>query len=84
MRRSRRDDSPLVDDGDAITQRRGFIQLVRGQQHRVAIELHAANLRVQFMARLRIEARRRFIENDHLGAMHKRQGQGQPLPLPAR
>ena len=78
------DDAAAIDDRDAIAERLGFLDVVRRQQHRVAVLLHSGDLAVQLAAGLRIEAGRRLVEEDELGLVDERERQGEPLALAAR
>ena len=79
-----RDDPALVDDREAIAEQLGFLDVVRRQQHRVAVALHPPDLAVQLAPRLRVEAGRGFVEEDQLGIVDEREREREPLTLPAR
>ena len=66
-RRAGRDDAAAIDDRDAVAELLGFVQVVRRQQHRVAVLLHLQDVAVQLAAGLRVEAGRRLVEEDELG-----------------
>ena len=68
----------------AVAEQFRLFQIMRGQQDRVALRLHAQDLGVEFATGLRVEARRRLIEKDELGPVHKGERQRQTLALAAR
>ncbi len=83
-RRAGGDDAAAIDDRDAVAERFGLVEIVRRQQHRVAVVLHPRDLAVQLAARLRIETGGRLVEEDELGLVDEGQRQREPLPLAAR
>src|SRR5690606_22973260 len=58
VRRARGNDAALVDDGDAVAERLCLVEQVSGQEDRMAVVLHAADLPVQNALRLGIETGR--------------------------
>ena len=57
---------------------------MRREQYGPAFRFHVQNAPVQVAARSRVQARRGFVQQHHLGPVHERQRQGQPPPLPSR
>ena len=53
-------------------------------EHRAPLGGEAAQQRAQIDARLRVEARRRLVQQQHVRVVHERAGQAEPLLLPAR
>ncbi len=53
---------------DAVGQRFGFFQVMRGEQHRAAFGDELANRRPQLLAYFDIHANGRFVEKQQLGA----------------
>ena len=84
LRRAGGDDLAVIDDRDAIAELFGFFDVVRRQQHGVAVLLHPRDFAVQLAPGLRVEARRRLVEEDELGSVHECQREREPLPLAAR
>ena len=78
------DHSAVVDDRHAVAQPLGFVHVVRRQQHGAAGGANLANDLPQLPPRLRIEPRRRLVEEQQLRIADQRAGHGQPLLLPAR
>ena len=58
--------------------------VVRREQHGVAVLFHLRDLGVQLAPRLRIQPGRRLVEEHELGLVDERQRQREPLPLTAR
>ena len=83
-RRAGGDDAAAIDDRDPIAELLGLVDVVRGQQHRVAVAFHLRDFGVQFAARLRIEPGRRLVQKDELRVVDERQRDGEPLSLPSR
>ena len=73
----------MVHDGDAVAQPLGLFHIVGGQEHRVAARAELADDVPQLAAGLGIEAGRRLIEEQQLGAADQRARDGEPLFLPA-
>jgi hypothetical protein len=74
----------VVDDGDAIAQALGFVHVVRREEDRPSAALQVAEDVPHLAARLRIEARRRFVEKKQLRIAYQGRGNGQTLLLSAR
>jgi len=73
-----------MDDRDAVTQGRGFLEVVCRQQHGVPVTLHLKNGVVQIPSGGWVEARGRLVERDELGVVDEGEREGQALALPAR
>ena len=74
---------PRVDDRDPVAEQLRFVEMMRGQQDRVAVLLHPQDVVVQLAPGLRIEPGRRLVEQHDLGLVHEREGQREPLTLAA-
>src|SRR4051812_35074636 len=59
-------DPPLLDDRDAVAQRLRLVEVVRREQDRLAEVLQRAHGPPGVAPRLRVEARRRLVEEDEL------------------
>lgn len=73
-------DASTVEDGDTIAQGFGFIHVVGGEYQRAATLMQPAQDAPHVVPRLRVEARRRFVENDQFRIVNERAGQRQPPP----
>ena len=73
-----------MDDGDPVADLLRLGEIVGGEQDRVSLLLHAGDLAAQVAAGLRIEARRRLIEEHQLRCVDEGQRQREPLALTAR
>ena len=69
---------------DAVAHALHPLEQMRGQQHRHALGLEAADDAEQLGGGLRIEARRRLVEDRDLRALHQDFGKPEPLPHAAR
>jgi nucleotide-binding universal stress UspA family protein len=72
--RAEGDDLALVDDGDAIAESFGLFDVVRGQQDGALGVAELLDDCVDFNADLRVEASRRFVEENHLGFVDHGEG----------
>ena len=77
------DDLAPVDDRHAVAQRRGLLHVVGGQEDGSAARAKAVQHAPELSARLRVEAGRRLVEEEHIGTADERAGDGEPLLLPA-
>ncbi len=84
LRRVEGDDRAAVHDRDAIAQRLGLVEVVRGQDHGPAGGGDAADHVPEVSPRLRVEAGRRLVEEHDLRVVHERERDREPLLLPAR
>src|SRR5438105_13483627 len=82
-RRVERDDLPGVHDRDAVAQDLGLVEVVRGEENGRAPLPDVANELPQIAARLRVEAGRRLVQEEHLWLVHHRDGDRKTLTLPA-
>ena len=73
-----------VDDGDALAQLLGFLEVMRGQNHRHARGVHFLDQLPQLAAQFDVDAGCRLIEHQHWRLMHQRLGDQQPPPHAAR
>src|SRR3954452_17417511 len=82
-RRSLGDDPSLLDDRDAVAQRLGLVEVVRGQHDRLAEVLERADDLPRRAPRRRVEAGGRLVEEDQLGVADEREREVQPAQLAA-
>ncbi len=82
-RRAQAQNLAPIHDADSIAQDLGFLHVVRRQQNRPAFALELAHQFPQSLPSLRIQARRRFIEEDEFRVVDERQAQGETLALAA-
>ncbi len=75
---------PFIDNRHAVAEPFGLFDVVRGQQNRALVALQVLDQLVNLQAHLRVEARRRLVQKQHLRIVHQRQRQRHPLLLPAR
>ena len=71
----------MDDDRDAIAELLGLLEIVRRQQDRVAVLLHAKDLEMQLTPRLWIKTSGGLVEQNEFGPIDERQGEGEALPL---
>src|SRR6267143_4479192 len=81
--RAERDDLAVIHDRDAVAQPLGFLHVVRREQHGAASGAKPADDLPQLPARVRVETRRRLVEEQQLGLAHQRARHRQPLLLSA-
>lgn len=75
---------PAVDeDGDAVAQRLGLVEVVGRVDDRAALALEGAQHLPQIAAGLRVEGGRRLVQEDQLRAVDEGGGDGQALALAA-
>ena len=76
---------PLIDDADAVGQRVGLLEVLRGEEHRHALVVREPrNLLPECRAALRIEAGGRLVEEQDARLVHERQREIEPALHPAR
>ncbi len=74
----------MIDDGHAVAEAFGLVHVVGGQQDGAALLPERPDDVPQLTARLRVEARRRLVEEQHLGIADERARDGEALLLSAR
>src|SRR3954447_16542210 len=82
-RRALRDEAPLLDDRDAVAECLRLVEVVRGQEDRLAEVLQRAHDVPRRAPRRRVEAGRRLVEEDQLGVADQREREGQAPQLAA-
>ena len=82
-RRPDGEDAPVLDDRHAVAQRLGLVEVVRGEQDRLAELLQRADRLPRGAPRRRVEAGGRLVEEDQLGVADEREREVQP-PQPGR
>ena len=78
--RAHQHDVTGLEQGDAIADALNLIKHMGRQQHCDAFSLELSDQAQKLLGRLRIEARRRLVQDRDLGALHDDLGQAQPLP----
>ena len=78
IRRSFFNDAAAVDDDDAVAEVRGFVHVMRCQQHCHALVAQAPQLLPHHVARLRVEACRRLIQHQDAWLVQQPACDGQP------
>ena len=81
--RAQRDDLALVDDRDAVAEPLGLVHVVGRQHDGAAAVPQVADDFPELAAGLRVEPRRRLVEEEHLGIADQGDRDGQPLLLAA-
>ncbi len=77
-------DLALIDDRDALAQLIGFFHVLGREEDRHLLFLvQAAQVLPHRVPRLRIEARRRFVEEEDARVMHEARAEVEPPPHPA-
>jgi hypothetical protein len=76
------DDAALLEHRDARAQRLGLLEVVRRQQHGMALLVEAGDELPERLAQLDVDARGGLVEDDHGRAVHQRLGD-QDAPLHA-
>src|SRR5436190_7723718 len=80
-----REDAPGLDEGDLVAELLGLTHVVRGQNDgRPLLPPEGGDLGTQADRDVRVEAQRRFVEEQHLRVIEQRLGHGQPLLDPGR
>ena len=69
----------MVDDGQAVAERVGFIHVMGGEHDGFAGAVVVADDLPEQQARLRIEAGGGLVEEQHFGIVHHGAGDGEPL-----
>src|SRR5690348_11568091 len=82
-RRTLRDDAAVIEYHDLIAQQLGFFHVVGREDDGLALRLDRLHQLPEVAPRLRIEAGRRLIEEQHIGIVDERDGEQQALLLPA-
>jgi hypothetical protein len=77
------DHRAVVDDHDVVRQPVGLLHVLRGQQHRGTAPHQVVDGLPHLRPAAGVEARRRLVEEQHLGPCHERRRQVQPAPHPA-
>src|SRR5580765_6309764 len=77
-----RDQAPEIDDRHAIAQSFRFVHVVRRQQDRAAARAIVDEQFPELAARLRIQPRGGFVEEQQIGVAHERAGNREALFLP--
>src|SRR5512134_2649230 len=80
-RRSQRDPLSVVDDGHPVAEPVRFFHVVGRQKNRTPQRTVAEDRIPDVKPRLRVEPRRRLVEDQELRVPHEGACQGQPLPL---
>ncbi|GAA2326599.1 hypothetical protein GCM10010246_05320 [Streptomyces cuspidosporus] len=62
---------PVVDDGQALAQGLGLVEVVGGQHHGLAGLMQACDDLPEVVACLRVDARGGFVEEEHLRQVHQ-------------
>jgi hypothetical protein len=70
-RRAFGDLAPVIDDRNAVTQALGFVHEVRREQYRAPVARERPQAFPDEVPRLRIEARRRLVQEDELWVVHQ-------------
>src|SRR5438105_674784 len=83
-RRPLGDHLAVVDDRHAVAERLRFVHVMRRQQNRPTLLAEVREQGPELPARLRIEARRRFVEKQQVGVAGQRAGDRETLLLAAR
>src|SRR5690349_5484858 len=78
-----RQDPPVLDDRDAVGELLRLVEVVRRQHDGLAEVAQRADRAPRGTPRLRVEARRRLVEEDQLGVADERQREVQPALLAA-
>ena len=79
-----REQLAVVDDGDPIAELVGLFHVVRREHDGLALRVELAHDVPQREAALRVEARGRLVEEEHIGIVEDRPGDHQPLGHAAR
>mmetsp|Transcript_29280 Transcript_29280/g.53020 ORF Transcript_29280/g.53020 Transcript_29280/m.53020 type:complete len:262 (-) Transcript_29280:10-795(-) len=66
-----RDDAPGLQHADPLAQRLGFFEVMRGQQHRVALLVQAGDELPQGLAQLHVDAGGGLVQHDDGWAVHQ-------------
>src|SRR5262249_38166190 len=82
-RRAERDDLAVIHDGHAVAGALGLLHVVRREQGRAAGRLVDGDALPEREGALRLQARRRLVEEQNLGAARQRAGHRQTLALAA-
>src|ERR1019366_2003361 len=80
-RRADRQDAPVLDDRHAVGERLGLLEIMGGQQDRLAQVAQRAHRLPGGAPRLGIEPRGGLVEEDQLGVAHERQREIEPPQL---
>jgi hypothetical protein len=77
-------DRTLVHDDKSVAELLGFIHIVRRDDEGDAFSLEPVETIPEQMSSLRVEARRRFVENEDLGSIDQSTRNGEPSLHPTR
>ena len=83
-RRALGDDVAAVHDHEPIAELLGFVHVVRGEHERDALALQAGTAGPKQVARLRVEAGRRLVEQEHVGRVDQPASDREPSLHAAR
>ena len=72
LRGVERDDAARLQHRDAAAQRLGLLEIVRGEDDRVAVAVELADEAPQALPQLDVDARRGLVEHDHGRLVHER------------
>ena len=81
-RRALRDEAAAVHDGESVAEALRLVHEMRRQQHRLALLQQLLQSLPDEVARLRVEAGGRLVEDEQVGVVHQRARQGE-APLHA-
>ena|SRR5450432_1984203 len=82
-RRAGGDDAALIDDGHAVAEAFGFLDVMGGDQYGFLVALEFFDDVVDFTAHLRVQARGGLVEENDLRITYQSHGQGEALFLAA-
>src|SRR5580700_9154487 len=82
--RTHQRDLAAAEQGDAVAHALHPLEQMRGQQHRHALGFEVSDDAEELRGGVRIEARRRLVENGDLRALHQNLGKAEALPHAAR
>ena len=82
--RAHGDDVAVIHDGDDVAQEVRLLHVVGGEDDGLAARLDGADQVPEVVTRLRVETRRGLVEEQHLGIVHQRDAEQQPLQLATR
>ena len=68
----------MIDDDDVVAQALGFFHVMRGVDHAFAARFQCFQIIENRIAALRIDADRRFVEQQNVRVMHQRTGDIEP------
>ena len=74
----------MIDDGDAVAELLGLLEIMRGQQHGDAAGVELAHIAPELLAQLHIDAGGGLVQHQHRRVVHQRLGHQQPPAHAAR